>query len=124
MTDSRKKGCPNSGCQMNQKKIKQKSSEVYCPKCGSRLVYVCSKCFREIEDISPKHKYCLNCEAVADDRKDRVKEGLKKTAGAAGAAAVSVVAFVGRKGLDTAKKEVANVVSRITKDAINNVLKK
>jgi predicted amidophosphoribosyltransferase len=49
--DNRKKGCPNSDCQMNIKKIRQSTENDFCPKCATRLVFVCSKCFDEIEDI-------------------------------------------------------------------------
>lgn len=124
MADSRKKGCPNPRCKMNIKRVKQKSNVDYCPVCGERLVFVCSKCFCEIEDLGPKHKHCRNCEAIAADKKDKAKENVQKVAGVAGAAVVSAVAFVGKKGLDAVKKEAGAAVSDAAKTLARHIFKK
>ena len=70
--DRRKKGCPDSNCEMNRKKHKYNSSDKYCIKCGSELVYVCSRCFAKIDDLGPDHKICANCELKDDALKDKV----------------------------------------------------
>ena len=61
--DSRKKGCPNEGCDMNKKKHRFKADDKFCSKCGTELVFVCPKCFSRITDDGPHHKYCALCEA-------------------------------------------------------------
>ena len=34
---------------------------MFCTLCGSKLVYVCAKCFEEIEDSEDQRRYCYNC---------------------------------------------------------------
>ena len=88
-SDKRKKGCPNESCERHQKRIMLNATEEYCPKCGTKLIYVCSKCFREIEDIDPNHKTCSLCDVVApvavgvvgkvikDGQKGAIKQGVR-----------------------------------------------
>lgn len=116
--DKRHKGCPNEVCQMCVKKVKQSAEDEYCPKCGTRLVFVCAKCFKEIEDIDSKHKVCAYCEAQAMEKKQQVLVQAKKVAGKAGQVAVApVVVGVGKKlnkdfqkvAIDKGVKVVKNV---------------
>ena len=67
--DKRKKGCPSEFCEMHRKKVMQKSEIDYCPKCGTRMKYVCSRCFKEIEDIDKKHRICYLCEAELEEKR-------------------------------------------------------
>jgi hypothetical protein len=60
--DKRIKACPNSNCPDSQTRKKYKADDTFCTKCGSRLIFVCAECFKEIED-EPGHKFCMNCEA-------------------------------------------------------------
>ena len=95
-TDRRKKGCPNESCERHQKKIMLKATEEYCPKCGTKLIYVCTKCFREIEDIDPKHRICSLCEAEGQEKKEAAVDKAKKVG--KGAAGLIVPVIIGAKG--------------------------
>lgn len=66
--DRRKKCCPNEQCEMHKKKKTKKASEKYCSICGTQLVYVCAKCFKEIEDKGVEHRVCRHCEAQSNSR--------------------------------------------------------
>ena len=61
--DNRKKGCPNEVCDMHIKQTKMRANYLFCPICSTELVFVCSKCFKKINDEGPHHKYCALCEA-------------------------------------------------------------
>lgn len=75
--DKRKKGCPDTDCQRNIKKVKQDADNDFCPKCGVRLVFVCAKCFDEIEDIDANHRICKKCEIEAEEKSAKRKERAK-----------------------------------------------
>ena len=114
--DKRVKGCPNEACEMHTKKKKQPAENDYCPKCGAKLIFVCEKCFCEIEDIDSKHKLCLRCEAEASEKKEKMKEDVKNMGskvvafGAAGVAAVG--AGMKNEGLKNAKNLGVEVVKK------------
>ena len=84
------KGCINEECIANKKKMKYKKDDVYCPKCGSKLVHVCKKCYRPIEGDK---KLCMRCEA---GNKDMISN-IKKVVGAAGALALTRVPGIFKK---------------------------
>lgn len=86
-SDKRKKGCPNEMCENHLKKKLIKAGEDYCPKCGTKLIFVCPKCFRQIEDIDPKHKICRYCKQQGKDNRDKVVDGTKKVGKIVAAAA-------------------------------------
>lgn len=125
--DNRKKGCPNEACIMNSKKKRQKSDIDYCPKCGTKLVYVCVKCFREIEDIDRRHRICSLCEAKDAEKRQKVLDNVKNGAGKAGKVIVGVgtpiVAGVAGKvvkdgqkaGIKAGVKAVENVAKAVLK---------
>ena len=121
--DGRKKGCPNEECERHQKKIKMKATDEFCPKCGTRLVYVCSKCFTEIEDIDPKHKICKLCEAKEQELKNKVANKAKAAggvaAGAVGAVGVGIYKRVGKKAeraaIDKGEVIVNNIIKHVFK---------
>lgn len=92
--DNRKKGCPNINCQMNVKKVKQTAENDFCPKCGTKLIFVCSKCFDEIEDLGKKHRICKKCEIEAAEKAAKGKAKAKDIVGK-GLKAVGTVAMVG-----------------------------
>lgn len=71
-TDLRKKGCPNEECERHQRKVMLPATEEYCPKCGTPLIYVCARCFKEIEDTDPSHRICSLCEAQIQERNARI----------------------------------------------------
>ena len=74
LKDKRIKGCWNPLCRSHKKHLKFKSDDIYCPKCGRELVYVCAKCGRMMEDRGRKHTVCDHCierkEANAAARKE------------------------------------------------------
>ena len=59
--DKRIKGCPDPGCERHVEHYKYKADDQFCTLCGARLVYVCAKCFEEIEDSEDQRRYCYNC---------------------------------------------------------------
>ncbi len=119
-TDKRKKGCPNEECEQHQKKIKLKATESYCSKCGTKLIYVCAKCFQEIEDIDPKHRICIRCEAESHDQKKAIsgkaKMAGKGAAAAAGAFGVGIVAKASKKLVSDAANKIVKVVENAAKN--------
>lgn len=106
--DKRVKGCSNSDCERNKSKFKYKSTENYCSLCAYKLVYVCSECFKKIEDIDVKHKICLACEAKKEDKNQKLKDNALKVAGVVVATAIGAITNDGKSiikaGIDSIKK--------------------
>lgn len=122
--DNRKKGCPNASCERNQKKIKLSATEQFCPKCGAKLVYVCTKCFREIEDIDLKHKICKLCEAESSDKKQKIGDMAKKAGGAAVGVVTPVVIGVAQKLAKDGQKEAIKVGVKAVEGVAKAIIKK
>ena len=122
--DRRKKGCPNELCERHQKRIMYKTTEEYCPKCGTKLIYVCSKCFREIEDIDPEHKICSLCEAEKQEKKEAAV-GKAKSAGKAAVGLVLPVLF-GATGtiVKDLQKESTKTIVKAVEEAATKIIKK
>ena len=59
--DKRIKGCPEPGCARHNEHYKYKPDDMFCTLCGSQLVFVCAKCFKEIEDTEDQRRYCEEC---------------------------------------------------------------
>ena len=78
--DKRKKGCPNEACELHKKQVKQGVEVDYCPKCGTKTIFVCEKCFCEIQDIDEKHIICDRCEAERKQKLEETKEKGKEIA--------------------------------------------
>ena len=98
--DRRIKGCSNINCTEHIKKTKYKPDDLYCKKCGAKLVFVCAKCFCEIEDVGTAHRLCSRCEAEAAERKEQIAEKIEDVAQAAGkaVAGAAVAVFTGIAG--------------------------
>lgn len=97
------KGCINSECIANKKKMKYKNSDSFCTKCGNGLVSVCKKCYVPLPS-DYKKTVCDRCLAAKSDKKDKqIKRVEQAGAGLAGLAGVAVV---GKKAFDIAKKVV------------------
>ena len=124
MSDKRSKGCPNIICEQHKKKVKYKADNDFCPKCGTRLIYVCAKCFKEIEDIDEKHRICRSCDADVLEKKEKVKDGVlkagKAAASLAGTVAVGVAANLKKDGT----KAVIKAGTKFVETAAKTVLKK
>jgi len=101
MNDRRKKGCPNEHCIQHINKVKNNAEIDYCPKCGSKLIFVCAKCFSEIEDIDLRHRICIRCKTEEEEKRAKAIE----------------------KGKDIAKKYVAMPVIGIVVGIVANVQK-
>ena len=76
--DKRIKGCPDPDCARHNEHYKYKPTDLYCTLCGSQLVYVCAKCFEEIEDTEDQRRFCENCKPVQSKDGDEAKEQLKE----------------------------------------------
>ena len=126
--DNRKKGCPNTECQMNSKKKQFNTDTNYCPTCGTKLIFVCKKCFSEIEDIGSKHKLCSLCEAEIEEKKKNAADKAKDIAGRAAKGVAGAVAAVGvgigGKLLKDGKKGAIDAGVKVVKDAAKAILKK
>lgn len=122
--DNRKKGCPNKACIMNSKKELQKNDIDYCPKCGTKLVYVCVKCFREIEDNNRKHRICGLCEAKKEEKRQDAIDKAKKGVVKAGEVVVPVVLGVAGKVIKNEQKIAIDKGVKVVENAIKVVLKR
>lgn len=81
--DKRIKGCPEPGCARHNEHYKYKPDDMFCTLCGSQLVYVCAKCFKEIEDTEDQRRYCEECKPKkskdgAESQKPAKKEKKKE----------------------------------------------
>lgn len=122
-SDKRMKGCSNESCQMHEKMVMQKSEIDYCPKCGTKLIYVCSKCFREIENTDVKHRICGLCEAEQEEKRTQRNERIKEVAVKAGkyvlgfgsAVVAGVLGTVIKDGQKGAVKVGVNAVKSVAK---------
>ena len=121
--DRRAKGCPNETCPMHKGKKKQSAEYEYCPKCGTRLIYVCEKCFAEIEDIDYSHKKCKRCDAEAAEKKEKAKDVVKNTAGKVGAVGAVVASGVAAGMQKEGVKQAAAIGSNVVKEAVKVITK-
>ena len=126
--DKRKKGCPNEACELHKKQVKQGVEVDYCPKCGTKTIFVCEKCFCEIQDIDEKHKICDRCEAERKQKLEETKEKGKEIAAKGGKV---IIGFVGpiivgvgngikKEGVKQAVKKGGDIAIKV----INKVAKK
>ena len=122
--DKRVKGCPNENCIDHQNKVKQRVENDYCPKCGCKLVYVCSNCFSEIEDLGPEHRVCRACEAKAAEKAAHRREVLKQAGEKVGGAAFAVGSAIVTAVIATGKTELVSAAKKATKEVLDSVLKK
>lgn len=128
--DKRKKVCPNVHCPEYMRKGKYKTDDMFCKKCGMRLIYVCAICHRQIDDI-PGHRICLDCEAARKGGGGKIAHATKTAGRRVKRKAEKGVIVVKTKApvaLRTAKKiaqnkkarKVATVVADAAADAVKN----
>ena len=120
--DNRKKGCPNTACENNKNNVSQRADVNFCPKCGTPLVFVCAKCFSEIEDLGPEHRICARCEAVADQNLDRIKDGLVRVGKTGGAAVATLGIAIASKAIPGVKKVVVDKGAKVVVDVVKHVV--
>lgn len=126
--DKRKKGCPNEACELHKKQVKQGVEVDYCPKCGTKTIFVCEKCFCEIQDIDEKHIICDRCEAERKQKLEETKEKGKEIAAKGGKVIIgfvgSIIVGVGngikKEGVKQAVKKGGDIAIKV----INKVAKK
>ena len=117
MKDKRIKVCPNLNCECgtNIRKNKYSATDMYCKKCGSELVFVCSRCLNaKIDDLGPDHKICAQCDAEIKDKSDKAKGYAKKAVGAVAGVGVVVVNAAKNEMI----KEAAKQAGKIGKDVV------
>ena len=126
-TDKRAKGCPNPSCENHIKKVKIKASDDFCPKCGEPLIFVCKKCFCEIQDLGMEHTKCTHCmeeaQAKKEQRIEMAKDYGKKAAVAVGGVIVAVGGTVGKAVLNKSTNEIAKVAVQKAEKVVKAVVK-
>ncbi|MBR4896230.1 MAG: hypothetical protein IKZ41_07370 [Clostridia bacterium] len=115
--DRRKKGCPNSSCERNKNKVKLPATEEYCPKCGTNLVYVCKKCFCQIEDTGREHTLCLSCQAQKEERNKKIIDKSKNIGTAVLVTAGTVATGIITKAAKVAENETTKKITGVITDA-------
>ena len=82
--DSRKRGCSNTACSNYLKHKKFGADTKFCPLCGAPTMFVCASlgCFKEIQDLGKKHRFCKACEAKHHDHFVQIKKAGDKVVGA------------------------------------------
>ena len=95
------KGCMNTSCIANKKRLKYKQDDNYCLKCGISLVEVCKKCYTPLPPDYTE-AICDRCIAEKDDKKDK-----RAKVGAAGIAGGAGIIVVGKKVFDIAKSLIS-----------------
>lgn len=121
--DLRKKACPNECCKTYRKK-KYSVKVNYCPECGEKLIYVCKAhgCFKPLDETEPDHSYCHGCQTKRDDLKEKIKDGAKKGAKAAGAVVVVPAVKVIQKDGAKIVEQVAHKAVNVAAEVINKKL--
>lgn len=119
--DLAKKGCINETCIARKKKIAFKSDDLFCPKCGKPLEYVCSKCWKKLADGS--QKYCIRCQSDIQDKKDKWAETFQHYVVDKVVDLGDAVADVGKQagafiqeGAGEVQKKAAEVIDGLKKD--------
>ena len=123
LIDRRIKSCPNEACECHMKK-KYKADDQYCTKCGEPLIFVCAKCFCEIEDLGYKHIICKACEAKAQERKERIKDTVKTKGAKAIGGATPIAVGIGNTLLKNGQKGVVNNGAKALKEVAEKVFTK
>ncbi|MBQ9852169.1 MAG: hypothetical protein IJO69_03310 [Ruminiclostridium sp.] len=103
------RGCTNDDCAMKHKKKKFKPDDLFCPKCGTKLVYVCADCHEPVEKMT--YKYCWPCQKRHNAEKEKRKEAARKAVEIV-PAAVAVLRNVDPKKAASAAKTVVRIVKR------------
>ena len=125
--DKRIKGCPNEECANHIKKTRFKADQEVCSDCGTELVFVCRKCFCEIQDINEKHTVCRHCLEKSiqkkEERKEAIKGVAKKAAAGAGVAVVGVGGEIANRVLQNTEKEIVKKGVKVIDAVVKKVIK-
>ncbi len=123
MSDKRKKGCPNECCEIHVRKVKHKAEINYCPICGTELLYVCSKCFSEIENIDEKHRICALCKAEYEEKHRGRVEKLKSGGKLVATTALPLILNNVKKLVDKGINRVVDIGVESAKGAVKGIVK-
>lgn len=121
--DMRSKGCPNVNCDNHMKKKKFSTSIKYCPKCGAETIFVCSKCFNEIQDLGSSHRLCEYCEADKKAKLAKVGDGAKDAAEKIVGAGLAVVGVAVAAAAKVSEKEIGKMAADATKFIVDKIKK-
>ncbi len=133
MADTRKKGCPNIECVINKEEKKLKNDMDFCPKCGTKLIYVCSNkdCYNELTSEKFKDTICNECKTKSENKKAERKEKRKEIADKSkefvkehGKDIVETAFTVGTAVVNAKGKGAASVGKAVGKSIVNKVVKK
>ncbi len=133
MSDTRKKGCPNTECIINKEEKKWKNDFDYCPKCGTKLVFVCSNkdCYNELTSPKFKDTVCDECKEKVELKKVEQKEKRKELTEKSvefvkehGIDIVETAVSVGSVVVTSKGKGVASVGKAVGKTIVSKVIKK
>lgn len=133
--DKRIKGCPDPDCTRHSEHYKYKPTDRFCTLCGSQLVYVCAKCFKEIADSEDQRRFCEDCKPKQKkdraEAQDHPKEKKKKEPGKGKEAVAKSVAVIKGKAPQVRERAIqiasdpkvqraALEVAEIAKDGIRH----
>ena len=119
--DRRKKGCPNEQCEMHKKKKTRKAIEQYCSICGTQLVYVCAKCFKEIEDKGVEHRVCRHCEAQNNSKTAEFADKGKQVLELGAPALLGAVVAVGKETFENVAPAIKQNANDLGKEFLNTL---
>lgn len=102
------KGCINDECIAKQKRMYFKESDMYCPKCGKPLCYVCKRCGMKLPDNS--RRYCIRCENEMKDERDEWGKTIMNGVGKGMLKAGKSISDGSKKSINIIEKTGKNIV--------------
>ena len=126
ITETRRKGCPNENCERHINKVMLMPTEEYCPKCGTRLVDVCSMCFQQIDGDEIQRGLCRKCakkpirKSISTNNKSKVWISAK---GVITPVVIGITGIVVRDMQKCAIDKGARAVKPVIKDAVKMFIK-
>lgn len=125
-TETLRKGCPKESCERHIDKVMLMPTEEYCPKCGTRLTYVCSMCFQQINGDDIQRGICSKCAKKHIRKRGSTNNKSKIWTSAKGVIAPIVIGITGIVVRDMQKCAIekgARVVKPVIKGAAKTVIK-
>lgn len=63
------KGCVNRECNSYKKRVHYKESFEFCPQCSVKIEYVCSSCWKVLEQNH--NRLCIACKAEQEQKREQ-----------------------------------------------------
>ena len=104
------KGCLNKDCIEYSKRTKFKEADFYCSKCGSKLVYVCPSCYKELVDRNDK--FCGDCTKKKNEAKEKRLNGAKAVAVAAVKHKDDIKKVINKENAEKVVKIAKNIIKK------------